>query len=192
MWRSIASIFHCFRFFTRSPLHTVYVERQKCHRLVLQKQQKKSLKMDHWRYDDMLRLQSMYSMKCISKFPYLPSPFVSLFSIHRAICEYGLTLTYLMGNTVYMVLIATSFKVVMNYKLNVDWSVRYYIAAVAIPCLLLAQIRKLKYLVPFSIIANVSIVVTFAITLWYMFEGPLEIMKRPLFSSWSQLPLFFR
>lgn len=97
-----------------------------------------------------------------------------------------------MGNTVYMVLIATSFKVVMNYKLNVDWSVRYYIAAVAIPCLLLAQIRKLKYLVPFSIIANVSIVVTFAITLWYMFEGPLEIMKRPLFSSWSQLPLFFR
>lgn len=110
----------------------------------------------------------------------------------RAICEYGLILTYLMGNTVYMVLIATSFQMVINYKLDVDWNVRYYIAVVVIPCFLLAQIRKLKYLVPFSMVANICIIVTFAITLRYILEGPMEIMKRPIFSSWSQLPLFFR
>lgn len=112
--------------------------------------------------------------------------------VHRAICEYSIIVTYLMGNTLYIVLIALSFKTVIDFNLGVDWSIRYYIAVVLIPCLILAQIRKLKYLVPFSAIANVLIVVTFGITLYYVLEGPMEIMERPLFSSWAQLPLFFR
>lgn len=114
------------------------------------------------------------------------------FGFGRSICEYGLTLTYLLGNTVYIVLIASSFQMVLNYKLAVDWDIRYYIGVVVLPCLLLGQIRKLKYLVPFSMIANVCIVITFAITLWYMLSGPIEVVNRPLFSSWAQLPLFFR
>lgn len=110
----------------------------------------------------------------------------------RSTCEYGMILTYLTANCVYMVLIATSFQTVLNYNLNVDWDVRYYIAAIVLPCLILGQIRKLKYLVPFSIIANICIVITFAITLWYILTGPMPISQRPLFSTWGQLPLFFR
>lgn len=81
---------------------------------------------------------------------------------------------------------------VIHYKLHVDWDVRYYIAIVLIPSLMLGQIRQLKFLVPFSVIANVCIVSTFAITLYFIATGPMEISKRPLFSSWEQLPLFFR
>lgn len=118
------------------------------------------------------------------------------FSLHffvcRTFCEYGLVLTYLSGNTVYIVFIASSFQQVMNYELKVDWDVRYYIAVVTIPCILLGEIRKLKYLIPFSALANLCIVITFGITLWYMLTGPMPITERPGFSSWAQLPLFFR
>lgn len=74
--------------------------------------------------------------------------------------------------------------------MKVDLDVRLYIAIVVLPCIILGQIRQLKYLVPFSAIANLFIVITFAITLYYMFNGPLQISQRPMFSSFSQLPLF--
>lgn len=80
----------------------------------------------------------------------------------------------------------------INDRLAVDWNVRFYIAVVVLPCIILGQIRKLKYLVPFSAMANGCIVITFAITLYYMLTGPIEISKRPMFSSFHQLPLFFR
>lgn len=115
---------------------------------------------------------------------------ILLCSVHRLFCDYGLLATYLGANCVYIVFIATSFHDVINYALKVDLDVRLYIAAVVVPCLVLGQIRQLKYLVPFSALANLFIVITFAITLYYMFNGPLEISKRPLFSSFSQLPLF--
>lgn len=115
-----------------------------------------------------------------------------LFFFHRAFTEYGLVLTYLGANCVYIVFIATSFSKVINDRLAVDWDVRYYIAVVVLPCIILGEIRKLKYLVPFSMIANLCIVITFAITLYFMFTGPIEPGKRPMFSSFGQLPLFFR
>lgn len=80
----------------------------------------------------------------------------------------------------------------INITLGVNWDVRLYIAVVVFPCILLGEIRQLKYLVPFSAIANLCIIITFAITFYYMVTGPMEISERPLFSSWQQLPLFFR
>lgn len=100
-------------------------------------------------------------------------------------------MTYLGASCVYIVFIAASFQKVINFELKVDWDVRFYIAVVVLPCITLGQIRKLKYLVPFSAIANLCIVITFGITLYYMLTGPLLIRERPLFSSWNQLPLFF-
>ncbi|XP_055313263.1 proton-coupled amino acid transporter-like protein pathetic [Sitodiplosis mosellana] len=108
----------------------------------------------------------------------------------RAFSEYGLVLTYLGANCVYIVFIATSFSNVLNSRLGVDWDVRYYIAVVTLPCIILGEIRKLKYLVPFSAIANLCIVVTFTITLYYMLSSPIKL-DRPKFSSFGQLPLFF-
>lgn len=53
------------------------------------------------------------------------------------------------------------------------------------------QIRNLKYLVPFSAIANLCIVVTFSITLYYMFNEELHFEDKKLFASFATLPLFF-
>lgn len=117
---------------------------------------------------------------------------VYFFRHFRAFCEYGLTATYLGVDCVLIVHIATSFAKVISHEFNVDWDIRFYIAMALVPCLILAEIRQLKYLVPFSAIANLFLGIVFCITAYYIFTGPMEIEKRPLFTSWTDLPLFFR
>lgn len=60
-----------------------------------------------------------------------------------------------------------------------------------IPILFIGQIRVLKFLVPFSATANVFILVTFAIVLYYIFKEPLVFSDLPLVVSWTKWPLFF-
>ena len=99
--------------------------------------------------------------------------------------------TYFAAACVYMVFIATSFHDVINYDSGLNWDVRIYIAFTVIPCLLIGQIRNLKWLVPFSALANILIVVTFGIVLYYLFDGPLEFSDKPLIAKASQIPLYF-
>ena len=99
--------------------------------------------------------------------------------------------TYYAAACVYIVFIATSFHDVINYDLGIDWDVRIYIALTVIPCLIIGQIRELKWLVPFSAMANLFIVVTFAITLYYMFNEPLDYSDKENIAKVGQLPLFF-
>lgn len=63
-----------------------------------------------------------------------------------------------------------------------------------IPALvLLCQIRDLKYLVPFSMLANIFMMTGFSITLYYIFSSSdLHSFKNDkLFASVEQLPRFF-
>jgi proton-coupled amino acid transporter len=64
-----------------------------------------------------------------------------------------------------------------------------------IPMILLNYIRNLKYLAPFSMIANIFMGVGLAIIFYYIFRDPLPPISRPDinvgFSSWKQLPLYF-
>ncbi|XP_049308795.1 proton-coupled amino acid transporter-like protein CG1139 [Bactrocera dorsalis] len=103
----------------------------------------------------------------------------------------GLMGTYFAAACVYMVFIATSFHDVINYDTGLKWDVRIYIAIIVIPCLLIGQIRNLKWLVPFSAMANIFIVVTFVIVLYYLFSEPLVFEDKPLIAKASQLPLYF-
>ncbi|XP_055382276.1 proton-coupled amino acid transporter-like protein CG1139 [Condylostylus longicornis] len=103
----------------------------------------------------------------------------------------SLMATYFAASCVYIVFIATSLHDVVNYDLNLDWDVRIYIVFTLIPILFLGQIRNLKWLVPFSATANVFIIVTFAITLYYMFNVELHFDDKPLFAQVHTLPLFF-
>lgn len=74
---------------------------------------------------------------------------------------------------------------------GLDYDVRLYIAMVTVALVPISQIRQLKYLVPFSAMANAFVVVTFSITLYYLFSGEMKFEERPMFSSWAQLPQFF-
>ncbi|KAH8298477.1 hypothetical protein KR044_005593, partial [Drosophila immigrans] len=105
--------------------------------------------------------------------------------------DISLMATYYAAACVYIVFIATSFHDVINYDAGLNWDVRIYIALTLIPCLFIGQIRNLKWLVPFSFMANVFIVVTFAITLYYMFDEPLVYSDKPLIAPAAHIPLFF-
>ena len=55
----------------------------------------------------------------------------------------------------------------------------------------ISLIRNLKYLVPFSAIANIFIIVSFIITLYYIFRENLDPIRRNFMANVEQLPLFF-
>lgn len=115
-----------------------------------------------------------------------------LLNPHRLFVDYGLMATYFSAGCVYIVFIASSLEKVVNNAAELDWSVRIYILFTMIPILAIGQIRELKFLVPFSALANLFIVVTFGITLYYIFKDPLQFDDKPNFSSFATLPLFFR
>uniref|UniRef100_A0A182K1E2 Amino acid transporter transmembrane domain-containing protein n=1 Tax=Anopheles christyi TaxID=43041 RepID=A0A182K1E2_9DIPT len=124
-------------------------------------------------------------------FQYGPPKLRPLAGFSKAFVDYALMATYFSAGCVYIVFIATSFHDVINHETGNDWSVRIYILFTMIPILVIGQIRELKYLVPFSALANLFIVVTFGITLYYIFKDSLEFDDKPMFSSFGTLPLFF-
>jgi len=64
--------------------------------------------------------------------------------------------------------------------------------AALLPLLIIfSLVRNLKYLAPFSMVANVLIATGMGITFYYIFYDLPSISDVPNFSSWSQLPLFF-
>lgn len=68
-----------------------------------------------------------------------------------------------------------------------------YMLGLLVPLIICCQIRELKHLVPFSFIANTTMVVAFAITLYYMFSGisDVKMEDRKLFNDVSLIPFFF-
>lgn len=99
--------------------------------------------------------------------------------------------TYFSAGCVYIVFIGNSLHRVINLAADLDWDVRYWILITMIPVLAIGQIRDLKFLVPFSFLANMFIVVTFGITLYYIFKDTLVFDDKPGFASFGTLPLFF-
>lgn len=124
-------------------------------------------------------------------FEYGPSGLRGWSVFAKNFVDYGLMATYFAAACVYMVFIATSFHDVINYDYGLEWNVRIYIAMTVVPCLIIGQIRSLKWLVPFSFVANLFILVTFAITLYYMFNGELNFSDKPHVAKLTQIPLFF-
>ncbi|KAH8254703.1 hypothetical protein KR032_011774 [Drosophila birchii] len=124
-------------------------------------------------------------------FEYGPKGMRPYSNFAKQFVDIGLMATYYAAACVYIVFIATSFHDVINYDCGINWDVRIYIALTVIPCLLIGQLRNLKWLVPFSMMANVFIVVTFAIVLYYMFDEELVYSDKPLIAKAAHIPLFF-
>ncbi|XP_058827303.1 proton-coupled amino acid transporter-like protein CG1139 [Topomyia yanbarensis] len=124
-------------------------------------------------------------------FQYGPIKLRGMANFSRNFVDYGLMATYYSAGCVYIVFIGSSLAKVSNATFDLDWDVRIYILFTMIPVLVIGQIRQLKFLVPFSALANVFIVITFGITLYYIFKDPLVFNDKPGFASLATLPLFF-
>lgn len=66
-----------------------------------------------------------------------------------------------------------------------------YMAIILVPLILANYIRNLKYLAPFSTLANVIMFTGIAIILYYIFRDPLEFDNRVPAGKVENFPLFF-
>ncbi|XP_054266458.1 proton-coupled amino acid transporter-like protein pathetic isoform X2 [Macrosteles quadrilineatus] len=108
--------------------------------------------------------------------------FVSLF----------LFLTYYGANTIYILLIASTMQQVCQNHLGVDWSTRCFMLILFVPLLPVAMVHQMKYLVPFSAVANVMLLVGISLTFYVTLQDLPPMTSRPAVSKdLSTLPLFF-
>ncbi|KMQ95985.1 proton-coupled amino acid transporter 4-like protein [Lasius niger] len=116
-----------------------------------------------------------------------PLAIVSKIFVNVALCA-----TYVSGTCVYVVFIAASLKQVTDFYTGKNIDVRLYILSLIPALVLLGQVRNLKYLVPFSMLANIFMMTGFSITLYYIFSNVQPIDdKVKMFSSVEELPRFF-
>lgn len=79
----------------------------------------------------------------------------------------------------------------MDFHTGMDIPMRLYILTLIPAVLLLGQVRNLKFMVPFSIVANLSMITGFAVTLYYIFNDiKIPSHVKPI-ASIEQLPSFF-
>lgn len=101
-------------------------------------------------------------------------------------------LIYQLGTCcVYVVFVATNITSILNLYLDEETDVRLVMLCLLLPLLLINSIRKLKYLAPFSTIANGVTMVSFAIILYYIFREPISFEGLEAVGELRNWPLFF-
>lgn len=88
--------------------------------------------------------------------------------------------------------VSFSFQIV-NYNTDKNLDIELFIYSLIPALVLLGQVRDLKYMVPFSALANIFMITGFSITLYYIFSNSNlhSFSNNKLFASVEQLPRFF-
>ncbi|CAH0629113.1 unnamed protein product [Chrysodeixis includens] len=95
------------------------------------------------------------------------------------------------GTSVYVIFIASSLKDIFDHFFpSKKFEVEVYCGILLLPLILITQIRHLKFLVPFSVFANVCLVITFGITCYYTFTDLPPIDNVEMVASVEKWPLF--
>lgn len=101
-------------------------------------------------------------------------------------------LIYQLGTCcVYVVFVASNIKSVVDYYLETPVDVRLCMLIILLPLILINYVRNLKYLAPFSVVANAITMVSFGIICYYLFREPLTTDRKEAFAPLSGFPLFF-
>jgi proton-coupled amino acid transporter len=96
------------------------------------------------------------------------------------------------SGSVYLVFMAETLMGFMNHVFHIEGSERIYILIITIPVFLMAQVRELKHIAPFSLCANIFLFSAFGITLYYVFSGTISLADKPLIVSVDKWPFAMR
>ncbi|XP_070515233.1 proton-coupled amino acid transporter-like protein CG1139 [Cardiocondyla obscurior] len=100
-------------------------------------------------------------------------------------------LIYQMGTCcVYIVFISKNLQSGLE-DLSIELDLKIYMAIVLLPLIAVNYIRNLKFLAPFSTLANIIMFTGFGIILYYIFRDDLPFEKREAFGNAANFPLFF-
>lgn len=102
-----------------------------------------------------------------------------------------LFITYFGTCSVYTVIIATNFQQVYSYYAGHDVELRYFIAVLLLPLILLSYVPNLKYLAPVSMVANLLMAGGLGITFYYLMCDMPAISERPAIAPLNAFPTFF-
>lgn len=120
-----------------------------------------------------------------------PSAVHKFSGLARALINLFLVVDLLGCCCVYIVFVATNIKQVVDHYTGSYIDLRLYMVMLALPLVLLNTIRNLKWLAPFSMIANLLMATGVGITFYYVFSDLPRVDSLPQFASWTHLPLFF-
>ncbi|KAG5896767.1 hypothetical protein JTB14_008343 [Gonioctena quinquepunctata] len=108
----------------------------------------------------------------------------------RNLVRGSLFLAYFMTCSCYAVIVARHFDYVINYYVGYEIEIRMTIAVIMVPLTLLACVPNLKYLAPFSTVANGFMAVALGITLYYLVIDIPPISEREMFAEITTFPTF--
>lgn len=92
---------------------------------------------------------------------------------------------------VYNVFVATNIKQVVEFYCEIDLNIRWYIAMLLLPLILINLIRSLKFLAPFSMIANIFVATGMGITMYYILSDLPALSERKAVAEVQHWPMFF-
>nr|XP_026491466.1 proton-coupled amino acid transporter-like protein CG1139 [Vanessa tameamea] len=132
-----------------------------------------------------------YTDTCVEVFKQGPKKLRSYSEFVRHFVDYAMAGVCLGGTSVYVIFIASSLKNIFDYFFpDQSYPVEVYCAILLVPLILFTQVRHLKFLVPFSILANFCLLVTFAITCYYTFNNIPSLSHVNLAANVVEWPLF--
>ncbi|XP_063837582.1 proton-coupled amino acid transporter-like protein CG1139 [Ostrinia nubilalis] len=92
---------------------------------------------------------------------------------------------------VYVVFVAENIHYVLTKQFNLEIEVIQVMGIILLPLIMINYVRDLKYLAPFSAVANAVTVASFAIILYYVFREPPTFEGKAPAGQLSRFPLFF-
>ncbi|XP_075972277.1 proton-coupled amino acid transporter-like protein pathetic isoform X2 [Anticarsia gemmatalis] len=120
-----------------------------------------------------------------------PQPLRKMSKASRIFIDWAMAFTILGACAVYVILLVESVKqIVDDYYADNGISETMYCLMFCVPILIFTQIKNLKYLAPFSGFANVLLVLTFLICLYYIFSDFQPVDSQPMSVDIGKLPLF--
>ncbi|RVE48927.1 hypothetical protein evm_006389 [Chilo suppressalis] len=132
-----------------------------------------------------------YAETCRAAFANGPKPIRKFAYAARVFAECAMFLTYIGVCCIFTILIADSIKQLFDtYYPIAILPVEYYCLILLVPICLMCQIRHLKYLAPFSLLANILLLTTFIICLYYIFEGEISYTDKRIVGEAARFPAF--
>ncbi|XP_011195874.1 proton-coupled amino acid transporter-like protein CG1139 [Zeugodacus cucurbitae] len=92
---------------------------------------------------------------------------------------------------VYVVFVASNIKSIADFYLDEPVDVRLCMVIILLPLIFINWVRNLKYLAPFSTIANGITMVSFGIICYYIFREPFTTEDKVAVAPFAGFPLFF-
>ncbi|KAL3274753.1 hypothetical protein HHI36_019540 [Cryptolaemus montrouzieri] len=109
----------------------------------------------------------------------------------KAMINFFLVIDLLGCCCVYIGFVSKNVKQVMDFYTHTDYDVRIYMAALLPILIAVNLIRNLKYLSPFSMLANILIGTGMGITFYYISQDLPSVQSVPQFVEIHELPMFF-